>query len=325
MFALISEHVERACRVMLDSLAFCPDDPTGFRDLAAGVVSEHVLRLATHASGPGPPWLLLPILTCEAVVEEDRGSGGPMETALHVAAAWELGNLAAGALDAWQDGDTDNALWKRVGAKPAVNLAVGLIALSLRILSNLAEVELLSAAAVLDVKRGFEETLLQMVAGQHADLVDDLSLDDYQTVTRAKTGSLFRLAAWSGARVAGADDAAAELYGVFGEDLGLLIQVWNDLYGLEGIMGKQDAGHRRTLPILAALEMGREGRLAESEVEDPSGLKQAGRLYALTQAGLLHREATDALARCPAPGRLSLFLDAYSVQQLVRDRQDPHA
>ena len=105
----------------------------------------------------------------------------------------------------------------------------------------------------------------------------------------------------------------------------MLIQVWNDLYGLEGVMGKQDTGHKRTLPILAALEMGWEDRLARSEVEDPSGLKQAGRLYALTQAGLLHREAADALARCPAPGRLSLFLDAYSVQHLVRDRQDQHA
>ena len=59
-----------------------------------------------------------------------------MQAALHMAAAWELGNLAAGALDAWQDGDTDDAQWRRVGARPAVNLAVGLMGLSFRTLSR---------------------------------------------------------------------------------------------------------------------------------------------------------------------------------------------
>jgi hypothetical protein len=317
--------VENVCQLMLDSLAFCPKEPPAFRELAAGVVSEHVARLVAHASGPDPPWPSLPILTCEAIVGEDRGTGDPMQAVLHVAAAWELGNLAAGALDAWQDGDTDDALWRQVGAGRAVNLAVGLIALSFRVLSDLYETKLLPPAVVLEVKQEFESTLLQMVAGQHADLVDDLSMADYEAVTKAKTGSLFRLAAWSGARVAGADDPVAEPYAIFGETLGLLIQVWNDLYGLEGVMGKQDTGHKRTLPILAALEMSREGRSAPDGPEDPSGLRQAGRLYALTQAGLLHQEAADALARCPASGRLSLFLDAYSVQHLVSGRQDQHA
>ena len=278
-----------------------------------------------QASEPHPPWLALPILTCEAIAGESQGGDGPMQAALHIAAAWELGNLAAGALDAWQDSDTDDALWQRVGPRPAVNLAVGLIGLSFRTLSDLEEMGLLPATIMPNVRREFEDTVLQMVAGQHADLADDLSLDDYQAVTKAKTGSLFRLAAWSGASVAGADDPTAERYGIFGETLGLLIQVWNDLYGLEGVMGKQDTGHKRTLPILVALEMGHEGRTAQDEPEDPSGLKQAGRLYALTQAVLLHQEAADALARCPATGRLPLFLDAYSVQHLVSGRQDQHA
>ncbi len=317
--------VEKTCQVMLGSVAFCPDEPPGFRDLAAAAVSEHASRLVAHASGPHPPWLALPILTCEAVAGESQGGRGPLQAALRVAAAWELGNLAAGALDAWQDGDTDDALWQRVGARPAVNLAVGLIALSFRVLSNLAEMELLPTTVMPNVRQKFEDTLLQMVAGQHADLGDDLSLDDYWAVIRAKTGSLFRLAAWSGARVAGADDPAAEQYGAFGEALGLLIQVWNDLYGLEGAMGKQDTGHKRTLPILAALEMGDGERTERRQAEDPSSLRQAGRLYALTQAGLLHQEAIDVLARCPTAGRLSLFLDAYSVQHLVRARQDQHA
>jgi hypothetical protein len=323
--ASMRDLVEKACQVMLGSLAFCPDKPPGFRDLASVTISEHASRLVAQASGPHPPWLTLPILTCEAITGECQGGGGAMQAVLHVAAAWELGNLAAGALDAWQDSDTDDALWQRVGARPAVNLAVGLMGLSFRTLSNLEEMGLLPTTIMPNVRREFEDTVLQMVAGQHADLVDDLSLDDYQAVTRAKTGSLFRLAAWSGARVAGADDPTAERYGIFGETLGLLIQVWNDLYGLEGVMGKQDAGHKRTLPILAALEMCPEGGTAQDGPEGLSGLGQAGRLYALTQAGLLHQEAADTLARCPASGRLSLFLDAYSVQHLVSGGQNQHA
>jgi hypothetical protein len=319
---LISNQVEQTCQVMLGSLAFYPDHPPDFRELAAAAISEHTSRTRAHASGRHPPWLALPLLTCEAIVGEGANSGGPMLAAAHVAAAWELGNVAAGALDAWQDGDTDGALWRRVGAQKTVNLAVGLIGLSFRTLSNLAERQLLPGTAVADVKREFEDTLLQMVTGQHADLGDDLSLDAYRAVATAKTGSLFRLAAWSGARVAGADDPTVGRYAAFGEALGLLIQVWNDLYGLEGVLGKQDATHQRTLPILAALAMAGGGERAQGELEERLRLQEGGRLYAFTEAALLHQEATEALARCPAPGRLALFLDAYSLERLAAGQSE---
>ena len=312
----IVEHVEQICRVMQDSLTHCPEEPPGFRALAANVLDEHVTRLQRHARGPHPPWGALPILVQEAVGGEER-----LQSAYHVAAAWELDNMAAAQLDAWQDQDTDGALWQRTSPGRAVNLSVGLIGLSFRTLSGLAEAELLPPPVVVELQRGFADTLLYMVTGQHADLGDDLDLGDYQAVAEAKTGSLFRLGAWCGAVVAGASAAVAERYGAFGEALGLLIQAWNDLYGLEGVLGKEDVGHQRSLPILAALAMaGGDGPPDEVLVGSAEG--EGGRLYALVQAELLHQVASDALAFCPAPGRLALFLDSYSTGRLLAGGKD---
>ena len=130
----------------------------------------------------------------------------------------------------------------------------------------------------------------------------------------AKSGALFRLGCWAGAFSADATREVASLYGDFGAQLGLLIQTWNDLYGLTGAMGKKDVGHRRTVPIVAALALDSEGtRNEEALLQSTEG--RAGELYALTQAAVLHSQAAEALARCPSPGRLALFLDAYSISR----------
>lgn len=305
------EHVTETCQVMLNSVAFCADSPPGFRNLAASVLAGRTSRLTLQARGPFPPWLMLPILTYEAIADHVGSNGASLQAAHHIAAAWELGNFAAACLDAWQDGDTEDALWREIGPEWTVNLSVGLITLSARTLTRLAKDGILPLPVMLDLKEGFEDTLLRMVEGQHADLGDGLTLDDYAAVAAAKSGSLFRLACWSGAVVASAPVEVADRYGAFGEALGLLIQAWNDLYGLEGALGKQDRGHQRTLPILAALAL---AERSEGQCDPPadSTLEQGGKLYAVMQAALLHQQATEALADCPSPGRLSLFLDAYA-------------
>ena len=303
---------------MLNSVAFCADSPPGFRDLAASVLAGRASRLTLQASGPFPPWLMLPILTYEAIADHAGSNRASLQAVHHVAAAWELGNFAATCLDAWQDGDTDDALWRELGPHLTVNLSIGLITLSLRTLTRLAKTDLLPLPVALELKEGFEDTLLRMVEGQHADLGDDLTLDDYAAVAAAKSGSLFRLACWSGAVVAGAPVEVADRYGAFGEALGLLIQVWNDLYGLEGALGKQDRGHQRTLPMLATLALAKQ---SEGQCDPPADgtLEQGGKLYAVMQAALLHQQTAEALARCPAPGRLSLFLDAYAPEMFVAE------
>lgn len=310
------EHVAKTCQVMMDSIAFCVDGTSGFRDLAAQALADRTSRLIAQAGGSFPPWLTLPILSFQAAAGGDGAKKVSLPAVYYAAAAWELGNMAAACLDAWQDGDTDDALWREIDPRLVVNLSLGLTAFSLRTLACLADNDLLPLAMVLKLKRGFENTLVRMVQGQHADLSDDLTLDDYAAVAAAKSGSLFRLACWSGAVIAGAAAGVADQYGAFGEALGLLIQAWNDLYGMEGALGKRDVGHRRTLPILAALALAKQ-REDQADLPAATALAQGGKLYAVMQAALLHQQATEALAGCPAPGHLSLFLDAYAPDVFV--------
>jgi geranylgeranyl pyrophosphate synthase len=136
-----------------------------------------------------------------------------------------------------------------------------------------------------------------------------VSLSNYADVAGAKTGSLLRLGCRAGAILAGASDETIARYGDFGQNLGILAQAWNDLFGLAGLGGKRDIDHSRTLPILAALALDGPGH------EPGSAEGQAGQLYALTQIHSLYRQAGETLARCPAQGHLGLFLDGYSLER----------
>lgn len=227
-----------------------------------------------------------------------------------MAAALEMGRIAAACLDEWQDQDTHGALWQTIGAGQTVILATGMIALSQLSLSRLADLGT-PTTAILSLKREFELGLLHMCEGQHADVGDDLSLGDYEAVAGAKSGSLFRLGCRAGVLVAEAPPEVVALYSDFGQTLGILVQVWNDFQGLAGIGGKKDTAHRRALPILAALA------LDQGEYDPHSAQGQTGELYALVQLHRLHQRAAEALARCPAPGCLASFLDDYSPHHLV--------
>lgn len=294
------EHVKAVYRIIKENLAFC--EATLFPDFRALLDTVFGDRIPSTVN---LPWLLLPILTCEAFAGEALAED--MEQARHVAAALEIGRIAAGCLDEWQDRDTDEALWQTIGAERTVNLATGMLALSSLVLNRLGVLGT-PATTTVDLQKEFYLCLLHMCEGQHADLGDDLALSDYEGVAGAKSGSLFRLGCRAGAMVAGAQADVVALYGDFGYNLGIVAQMWNDFQGLAGLRGKMDANHRRALPILAtqALDQAAGERLPTT-----------GQTYALVRLQVFHQRAADALARCPAPGRLSLFLDDYSTRRLV--------
>jgi geranylgeranyl pyrophosphate synthase len=294
----IDQHVQAVYRIMTESVEIGRKDLfPDFYELLEAVFHERM-----PATG-SPPWLMLPILTCEAL-------GGNEDQAQHVAAALEIGRIAAGCLDEWQDLDTDDALWRAVGAERTVSLATAMIGLSFLTLSRLSDLDA-PANVVLELEREFALTLLQMSGGQHADLGDNLSLDDYETVAGAKSGTLFQLGCRTGALIASATKETADLYGDYGYHLGVLIQMWNDFQGLAGVKGKMDAERKRALPVVAT------AALDDAEYDRRSVEGQVGDLYALVRLQAYHQRATDALDRCPAPGRLPLFLDVYSTRHLV--------
>jgi len=121
---MTDEQVSAVYDIIRQSLALCRSEPfPEFRRLVEKVVTDRT------PSTKGLPWLLLPIFTCEAL-------GGDPRQAHYVAAALEMGRIAAGCLDEWQDRDTDDALWQAVGAERTVSLSTGMIALALLTLTS---------------------------------------------------------------------------------------------------------------------------------------------------------------------------------------------
>jgi len=294
----IGRHIDATYQIIRENLAFCEADL--FPDFARSLEAVFDDSVPSEAK---LPWLALPIFVCEAL-------GGDIERAQVVAAGLEIGRIAAACLDEWQDQDTYGALWQAIGSAQTITLATAMIGLSHLSLTRLIDLDT-ESVMVLNLQKEFAQTVLYMCEGQHADLSDGVSLSDYEKVAGAKTGSLLRLGCRTGAIVAGAEADVVARYGEFGYNLGILAQVWNDFYGLMGIEGKRDEGHSRTLPILAALALDGTQYLSNSAEE------QAGQLYALTQIGVLHHRAVEALARCSVAGRLGLFLDAHSIDRLL--------
>ena len=255
-------------------------------------------------SAKGLPWLLLPIFTCEAL---DKGG---IELAYQVAAGIEVGRIAAGCLDEWQDHDTDNPLWQAIGPEQTVNAANALIALSFLIVDRAAGSGV-PAALANALEQEFHLTLLRMSQGQYAELNGDASLDDYEAVAAAKSGPLFRLGCYAGALAAGATLEVARLYGDFGRNLGVLVQMWNDMEGLAGLYGKRDIEAGRGLPVVAIGEIG--GPAGDLFSEEG----RAGQVYALARIEVQHQRTAEALSRCPAAGQLQEFVDTYSTRHAV--------
>jgi geranylgeranyl pyrophosphate synthase len=220
----VDEHVRIVHQIIQENVALERGlQSPGFRKLLASV-------LAGRAPAENSlPWLMLPIFACEAL-------GGDLHRIQHVAAALEIGRIAAGCLDECQDQDTDGALWRTVGPTRTVNLGVGMLLLSFLALSRLSELGA-EPSLVLNLHEEFQATVLDMSAGQDADVRNDVSLDDYEQVAGAKSGSLLRLGCRAGAIVAGAPRDVVARYGEFGYNLGIVAQMWNDLEGLAGLHG----------------------------------------------------------------------------------------
>jgi hypothetical protein len=211
------EHIEAVHQIIRETVALAGEIPfPEFCELLETVLIDRKPRTGSL------PWLLLPIFTCEAL-------GSDVQPAQQVAAALEVGRIAAGCLDEWQDQDTDEALWRSLGAARTVNLATGLLPLSFLALGGLVDLGV-EVPLVLSLHEEFHRTLLHLCAGQDADLAETLSLDDYERVAGAKSGALFRLGCRAGARVASAAPDVIADCGEFGYNLGVVAQMWND-YG----------------------------------------------------------------------------------------------
>jgi geranylgeranyl diphosphate synthase type II len=175
---------------------------------------------------------------CLAVTE---AAGGDPERALPAAGALELVHtfsLVHDDLPALDDDDVRRG-------RPSAHVAFGEGS------ALLAGDALLSEALLLALSyddpalaRELVEATLGMIGGQYRDVVGDDS--DLETVHRLKTGALFSASVGLGLRVAGVPAAEQIPWRAFGDELGLLFQVVDDVLDGDGYaarIGPQAARH----------------------------------------------------------------------------------
>jgi geranylgeranyl pyrophosphate synthase len=144
------------------------------------------------------------------------------------------------------------ALHCRYGLPRALNAGNFLYFWALELLSRLG----LPPITELALHRAFSRTLLACHQGQALDLSVDVTqleqsevLPTVSAVTRLKTGKLCELAAHMGALAAGASQSKAQAIAHFGRELGIGLQMLDDLGGIvserRAHKGHEDLRHRR--------------------------------------------------------------------------------
>ena len=123
----------------------------------------------------------------------------------------------------------------------------------------------------IDLVTGLAKAAASMVVGQQLDLEaegKDIPLDEVELIHRNKTGALIKFSAEAGAILAGAEPDEMSAISKYGEQIGLLFQITDDLLDvtrtteqLGKTAGKDIAADKATYPAARGIESAR--RLAE--------------------------------------------------------------
>ncbi len=280
--------------------------------------------LLGHQSRARLPCWELPLLSCAAV-------GGPSERALPPAAAILALMLGIRIVDDMLD-EEPHGLYRQIGAGATANLALALQAAAVREASGAD----LAPAARTAMQRSLASAALATSYGQHLDTLSISAEADYWRTARAKTPPLFRCALELGALSGGASEPLAEAIGALGVELGLIIQVGDDMHDAlarpAGPDWRRRGGNLALLYATVAPHAGRAHFLELCErVDDAAALAEAQAL--LWRSGAMaycthhlieqHRAATRRLAALaladPAP--LAGLLDAHAAPVIELLRQ----
>jgi geranylgeranyl diphosphate synthase, type I len=192
------------------------------------------------------PLFLLPELVCEAV-------SGRSEQAVPLAAALQLFRAAGDLFDDLEDGDLQGTV---ACAKPgiAINAATTLLILGQKALLRLAN-RGVDTATILQIIETINAAYARACLGQHLDLSaprdEVITEETYLKIAALKTGTSVECACRTGALLAGADVAIIDLFGTWGNNLGIASQIANDI---QGILNLKDIFKPQiTLPVIFAL------------------------------------------------------------------------
>ena len=240
-----ADELRDAVETFLRSLAFAPE--------LGGL--EDALRYSLESGGKR----VRPVL-CLAVAE---ANGASVDDALPAAAALELVHTFSLVHDDLPAMDDDDERRGRPSSHVAFGEGVALLAGD-ALLAEALRLALTYESE--DVARDLADATLGMIGGQYRDITGDNG--DLEELHRLKTGRLFVAAVRLGLDVAGVARGARDEWVAFGEDVGLLFQVVDDLLDGDGYaerLGVEDA--RRLADEVAARAGARlDGTGAETQV-----------------------------------------------------------
>jgi geranylgeranyl pyrophosphate synthase len=180
----------------------------------------------TDAGQDSVRWIKLPYLCCQA-------AGGDPQWADSIAAAWYLLFIAAHLMDQVEDRDKPDPSWAALAPGAGLNAATGLFFTASLALKDLYQHDETRSVAS-DVMTDFYAGFLRMSSGQHADLNQpEPTLEQYWEIARDKSGAFFQVACRCGARLASASADQLEGFGLYGQHLGLLKQILDDLEDIQ--------------------------------------------------------------------------------------------
>lgn len=219
-----------------------------FDELLTGVAG---VDPSTPAGSASTIWAALTRAACLA-------AGGDQRVADLAGQALDTYFRAADVLDDVEDGDGADALWRKIGQGPAVNLGSALLMRSFLQITDLLGVGV-SGARVAAASRILASAGVRACRGQHLDLLDGasetLTMNAYYRLVSLKSGSLVAAAVSVGGILGGASTPVGRLLGSFGLHVGMALQIANDnrsLILLEQEKSDWSTG-KLTLPILYAL------------------------------------------------------------------------
>ena len=198
------------------------------------------------------------LLACEAIA-------GDYRPALPAAAAVELVHNFSLIHDDIEDGDEKrrhrNTVWKVWGVPQAINTGDAMDVVSYMAILDLK----VDAAAMVDVLRVFNNTIMQLCEGQYLDMDfqtrDAVTVDEYVGMITGKTAALIEASAAIGAIAAGADRKTVRHFQDFGRKIGIAFQIHDDILGIWGDPAKTGKSARndirnkkKTLPVLYAMQ-----------------------------------------------------------------------
>jgi geranylgeranyl pyrophosphate synthase len=203
---------------------------------------QEALRYALESGGKR----IRPVL-CLAVAE---AAGGSLENALPAAGAVELVHTFSLVHDDLPALDDDAERRGRPSAHVAFGEGVALLAGDALLVEA---VRLALSYETLEPARELVQATLGMIGGQHRDITWVTAEDaDLAELHRLKTGRLFAASVGLGLWAAGVPEAQQVPWRAFGDELGLLFQVVDDILDEDGLAARLGVGGARRVAEDAA-------------------------------------------------------------------------